>query len=219
MPIPHAGQSLERTLLRDGVYRRLRDAIVDGTLEPGEQLRDIELARWLGVSRTPVREALLRLGQAGLVGSTPGRSTTVSLLDPVAVAEARDVLAAMHALAVRGSVRLLTADDLTRMRRANRAFRAAVRAGDGQAALAADDELHAIPLARGDNVAVARVIHQFEPVVRRAALHRFVSLDGAASARQHDRLIRLCAAGDADGAAALSFDIWHNLQPTDQEQT
>ena len=51
------------------------DAIVDGTFAPGEQLRDLELAGWLGVSRTPVREALLRLAEAGLVVAEPGRST------------------------------------------------------------------------------------------------------------------------------------------------
>ena len=78
MPLPVAHAPLARGLLRDDVYRRLREAIVDGTLAPGEQLRDGELATWLGVSRTPVREALLRLQQAGLVTATPGRSTTVA---------------------------------------------------------------------------------------------------------------------------------------------
>ena len=82
-------RSQPRSLLRDDVYRRLRDAIVDGTFAPGEQLRDGELAAWLGVSRTPVREALLRLAEAGLVVAQPGRSTTVSPLDVRAVRDAR----------------------------------------------------------------------------------------------------------------------------------
>ncbi len=69
-----------RALLRDDVHARLRDAIVDGTLAPGEQLRDVELAERLGVSRTPVREALLELARAGLVTATPGRSTVVAPL-------------------------------------------------------------------------------------------------------------------------------------------
>ena len=59
MPVPDV-VTPPRALLRDDVYLRLRDAIVDGTLEPGEQLRDGELATWLGVSRTPVREARAR---------------------------------------------------------------------------------------------------------------------------------------------------------------
>ena len=90
------------------MFGRLRDAIVDGTFAPGEQLRDLELATWLGVSRTPVREALLRLAEAGLVVSRPGRSTVVTPLDLRAVRDARDVVAAMHDVAVRAAVR---ADD------------------------------------------------------------------------------------------------------------
>ena len=71
MPIPAGETPVYRALLRDEVFARLRDAIVDGTFRPGEQLRDLELADWLGVSRTPVREALLRLADAGLVTATP----------------------------------------------------------------------------------------------------------------------------------------------------
>ena len=113
---------VDRSLLRDDVYRRLRDAITDGTFAPGEQLRDGELATWLGVSRTPVREALLRLAQGGLVVTRPGRSTVVSSLDARATRDARDVVAAMHALAVREAIDLFTAANLQAMRDAARRF-------------------------------------------------------------------------------------------------
>src|SRR5688500_13722843 len=88
MPIPVAENPLRTSLLRDAVHDRLRDAIVDGTLAPGEVVRDTELATWLGVSRTPVREALLRLGETGLVRSAPGRSTVVAEIDLAEVREA-----------------------------------------------------------------------------------------------------------------------------------
>src|SRR5688572_25258965 len=127
MPIPVASAPVPRALLRDEVFARLRDAIVDGTFAPGEQLRDVELADWLGVSRTPVREALLRLGDVGLVQASPGRSTTVATLDLRAVRDARDVVAAMHRLAVVEAAAALTRQDLTQMRAANRRFRAALR--------------------------------------------------------------------------------------------
>ena len=126
MPIPQDAPALPRSLLRDDVFTRLRDAIVDGTLAPGEQLRDQELAQWLGVSRTPVREALLRIGEAGLVVARPGRSTVVSEVEADAVRDARDVVAAMHQLAVREAADRIAAADLDRMREANDRFRAAV---------------------------------------------------------------------------------------------
>ena len=96
MPVPQGVVTPPRELLRDDVYRRLRDAIVDGTFAPGEQLRDIELAGWLRVSRTPIREALQRLAQAGLVVAEPGRSTSVTSLDLRATRDAQSVVASMH---------------------------------------------------------------------------------------------------------------------------
>jgi DNA-binding GntR family transcriptional regulator len=216
MPIPENAPAIDRRLLRDDVYGRLRDAIVDGSLAPDEQLRDGELAAWLGVSRTPVREAMLRLAEAGLVVAQPGRSTTVSSLDLRDVRDARDVVAAMHELAVREAVGSLTPADLEAMHEANRQFREAIEQGDVEAALRADDELHGIPVAVASNRALAAVLDQFTPVVRRAERLRFSSLGGRASLARHDELIRLCAAGDADQAAAVAFDTWHSL-PTVEE--
>jgi DNA-binding GntR family transcriptional regulator len=214
VPIPQNVPAVDRTLLRDGVYRRLRDAIVDGTFAPGEQLKDMELAAWLGVSRTPVREALMRLAEGGLVVAQPGRSTTVSTLDMRAVRDARDVVAAMHELAVREAVAAITEADLSAMRDANRQFRAALEAGDVDAALRADDDLHGVPVAVARNRALATVLGQFTPVLRRAERLRFASLGGRASLARHDELIRLCAARDAEGAAAVAFDTWHSLPAT-----
>lgn len=218
VPIPQNGLAIDRRLLREDVYRRLRDSIVNGVFEPGEQLRDVELAAWLGVSRTPVREALLRLAEAGLVVAQPGRSTTVSSLDARDVRDARDVVAAMHEVAVREAVGSLTAADLDAMRAANERFRAAVDAGDVDAALAADDELHAVPVAVAGNRALAVVLEQFTPVVRRAERLRFSSLDGRASVARHEELIELCAAGDAERAAAAAFGTWRSLSADDDEE-
>lgn len=217
MPVPTDTQlRIPRSLLRDGVYVRLRDAIVDGTLAPGEQLRDAELADWLGVSRTPVREALLRLGQVGLVHARPGRSTSVAPLDPVTVREAREVVAAMHRLAVTAAVGRMDVEHVAAMREANDRFAAAVAEGDATAALAADDDLHGVPVAVAGNHAVAQVLEQYGPVLRRAERIRFSSTEAAESLARHDRLIHLCEAGDAAAAAALTDEIWQSL-PADEE--
>lgn len=213
MPVPSTSSSLARNLLRDDVYTRLRDAIVDGTLEPGEKLRDLDLATWLGVSRTPVREALLRLQQAGLVVARPGRSTEVADLDVQAVRDAQSVVAAMHQLAVREAVAALTETDLEAMRAANDRFAAALRDDDVDAALAADDDFHAIPVRAAANRAVVTVLEQFTPTLRRLERLRFGSLAGRGSVALHHRMVELCAAGDADGAAAVSYDTWCTLEP------
>jgi DNA-binding GntR family transcriptional regulator len=219
MPVPVTDPPPSRRLLRDDVFARLRDAIIDGTLEPGEQLRDQELARWLGVSRTPIREALLRLQQAGLVATRPGRSTVVTSLDERSVREACSVVAAMHQLAVTEAVPRLTAGDLDAMRTANELFAAALRQGDVEAALRADDELHHIPVAVAANRAAAAVIDHYTPALRRAERLRFASHTGRQSVDLHQRLIDLCAAGDATDAGATAADIWRSLEVADRTAT
>lgn len=98
MPIPKSQVPAEpRTLLRDVVYAKLASAIEDGTLNPGERLNDVELTEWLGVSRTPVREALSRLVSEGLVEMAANRYTRVSTVSAVAYEEAAVLLAALQA--------------------------------------------------------------------------------------------------------------------------
>ena len=190
---------------------KLRDAIVDGTLAPGESLRDGELAEWLGVSRTPVREALLRLGESGLVIARPGRSTVVAVVDEDAVRGARDVVAAMHELAARVAVPSLGPDQLEAMRAANERFAAAIEEGDADAAVVADDAFHSVLIDGARNPALTAVLDLYTPVLRRAELLRFLSVDRFSSAERHSRLIDLCAAGDATGAAELAYQTWHSL--------
>lgn len=214
MPTPQQAPGIDRSLLRDDVFRRLRDAIVDGTFAPGEQLKDAELAEWLGVSRTPVREALLRLGTSGLVVTKPGRSTTVSTIESKAVSDARDVVAAMHVAVVREVGASLSDADLDRMRAANLRFAEALSGGDINAAIAADEEFHRVPVMALGNNAIASVLDQFGPVVQRAERARFAAA-GQASLERHEHLIVLLANHDVEGASELTFETWHTLAADD----
>jgi DNA-binding GntR family transcriptional regulator len=81
------------------VYEKMLAAIVDGTLEPGERLNDDALCAWLGVSRTPVREAITQLHGIGLVEIEANRFTKVASLDDELYAEAAQFLAGLHSLA------------------------------------------------------------------------------------------------------------------------
>ena len=80
MPLPTKNAAPLRENAQDIAYQQLREWIVEGPLEAGEVLRDLEIAELLGVSRTPVREALIRLAQEGLVEFARGRSTRVAQL-------------------------------------------------------------------------------------------------------------------------------------------
>ncbi|WP_445528363.1 GntR family transcriptional regulator [Streptomyces cyslabdanicus] len=213
MPVPQSRGLVSRSLLRDNAYRAIRDAIVDGTLAPGERLNDSDLVEWLGVSRTPVREALTRLEQAGLVRTKPGRYTMVSPLDVRAARAAQSVTAAMHELAVREAMPDLSAAELDAMREANARFADALRRGDVDAAIDADDAFHGVAVTACANPAVRTVLEQFTPVLRRVERLRFSSLSGRGSVAQHDRIIALCEAGDVEGAVAATRANWQTLLP------
>ena len=211
MPIPPQAGVIPRSLLRDNAYHSICNAIVDGTLVPGERLNDAELAQWLGVSRTPVREALTRLEEAGLVQTKPGRYTIVSPLDARAARAAQTVTAAMHELAVREAVPSLSAEDIEAMRVANARFAAALEADDLDAAIAADDEFHGIAVTASANPALRTVLEQFTPVLRRLERLRFASLKGRESVAQHEGIIAACAAHDVEAAALAARTNWLSL--------
>jgi DNA-binding GntR family transcriptional regulator len=107
VPVPQLLPPAERTLLRTTVREKIRAAILDGTLLPGERLHDDELTAWLGVSRTPVREALNDLTRAGLVEMAPNRYTRVALPTVGDIVNATQTLGVLFGGAVRLAVPLL----------------------------------------------------------------------------------------------------------------
>jgi DNA-binding GntR family transcriptional regulator len=211
MPVPTDKAALERDLLRDRAYTTIRDAIVDGTLAPGERLRDQELTEWLGLSRTPVREALSRLEQDGLVQTEPQRYTRVTPLDRRAAADAFPVVAAIHALAAELAVPHLLAEDLAAMRVHNERFAEALGADDVDSALASDDAFHGIFVTVAANEEILRVLDRVMPRVRRLERLRFGSLAGRASVRQHEEILAAAAAQDIQTTAERGRENWLSL--------
>jgi DNA-binding GntR family transcriptional regulator len=203
---------VRRTLLRDTAYEAIRDAIVRGEIAPGASVSNAELAERLGLSRAPVRDALARLVDEGLVETKPQSYTRVTPLVLRDVLDAAAVVRAMHELATRTAVPLLTAGDITAMRAANRAFKAATTSGDIDAALRFDDELHEVLVRACGNRAVAATIERYTPLIRRLERQQFSSASARRSVRRHDALIAACAAGDVEAATRLTAEIWQALE-------
>ncbi|MFD4528997.1 GntR family transcriptional regulator [Streptomyces sp. NPDC058470] len=204
-------QPVRRTLLRDRAYEAIRDAIVAGDLAPGAVVRDAELAELLGLSRAPVRDAFSRLVDEGLLESKPQSYTRVT---PVVAAEVRDaavVVGAMHELATRAAVPRLLAEHIDAMRDSNVRFADAVRGGDVDGALRADDELHDVLVRVSGNRAAAATIARYSPLIRRLERRRFGEGGNCRSAGLHDELIDACAVGDVDEAVRVTAEIWRGL--------
>lgn len=202
-----------RQLLRDRAYVALQQAILFGELAPGQALKDTELATQLGLSRTPVREAISRLIEDGLVETKANAYTRVAPLDDAAARDAAVVARTLHGLAARlaaGDGRFTPAH-AEAARRANADFAAALEARDLTAALDADDRLHDLFLHAAGNGQLDAALGRLLPLLRRHELQRFASLPGRRSVQQHRQLIEAAARGDADLAAALAEENWATL--------
>jgi DNA-binding GntR family transcriptional regulator len=199
-------------LLRDMAYEAIRDAIVREDIAPGSSVRNAEFAERLGLSRAPVREALARLADEGLVETKPQSYTRVTPLVLHEVRDAAGVVRAMHELAVRMAVPLLVGDDIAAMRRANGRFAAATRVGDIDAALRADDELHGVLVRVCGNRALAATIERYTPLIRRLERRQFSRARARRSVERHDQLIAACAAGDVAEATRVTAQIWRTLE-------
>lgn len=198
--------------MSDAAYDRLRDAIVRGELAPGEKIKDSDLADMLGLSRTPVREALTRLVESGLIESKPGVYTRVSTLNQDDIAANLAVLKALDSLAMDAAVPRLTDRDFQVMRQANKNFAAAVKKQDVSKALAADDAFHSVIIDAAGNPVIKRIIEQLHPQLHRILYRKFSGLlGGEDTINHHDQLIRVCEQGDAEAAANMSSEHWSHL--------
>lgn len=122
MPVPRgregddAALQPQRRLLADQVFDRLRDDIVRGRLSPGQRVHDRELAARLGLSRSTVRGALLRLAHVGLVETVPGRHTRVTPIDLERYLQTQDTARALYVYAARVGTPSLTDRHIDRLR-------------------------------------------------------------------------------------------------------
>jgi DNA-binding GntR family transcriptional regulator len=122
MPVPTTPKAPPRVLLRDLVYDRLLKGIVDGVLIPGEVLREPEIERWTGASRTPVREAIDRLAILGLIEVLPQRETRVATIDLGRFAEQLETIGALYEATVLEGLPLLSAQRIGQLKSATTAL-------------------------------------------------------------------------------------------------
>ncbi len=204
MPIPDSPDVvdvLSGRLLSDTVFDRISAAIVDGTIGEGEDLDAAALQRWLGVSQTPIREALSRLELAGLIETAPSRYTRVTSVDDELVTETLAFTGIMAGLSVRLALATMSDEELS----------AAVELVEGM--IAADDEddldrLYAVStdfvrymVAHCGNRLVQRAMREAGIAVQRSLRARRPTLGTQAQrTRRHRDLRAAVAARDGERA-------------------
>ena len=190
--------------LRQSVYDALIDLIVGGELPPGQNMVETDLARQLGVSRQPIREALHRMEAEGWVDLRPSQGAFVHVPTDSEVDELLDVRALLEAETARlAAANGVSPARLARLREICHEGQAAAEAGDFAGAVAANNIFHAEIAAVGGNAVLAELA---DIVGRRVQwYYRMVApARGHGSWTEHAEMIEAIEAGEAERAQALA---------------
>ena len=128
--------------LRDVVFNTLRQAILKGELAPGERLMEIQLAEKLGVSRTPIREAIRKLELEGLVLMIPRKGAEVAKISEKSLKDVLEVRRSLEELAIELACQRISDTDMEDMDAAQAAFRDAIAKGDAMEIAETDEAYH-----------------------------------------------------------------------------
>jgi hypothetical protein len=130
------------TNLAASLADRISEAIAMGVYAPGSKLDEVELAERYGVSRTPVREALIQLGAAGFITMRPRRGANVAQISALKLVEMFDVMAELEAYCAKLAARRSTQDELAQLRATHLACEEAVTANDPEAYYLRNESFH-----------------------------------------------------------------------------
>lgn len=170
--------------LRDVVFKTLRQAILRGDLKPGERLMEIHLANRLGVSRTPIREAIRKLELEGLVTMIPRRGAEVAQITAKNLQDVLEVRKALDALAIELACQRISREEEEALAEACGNFERMTKQKDVALIAKADVELHEIIVAASGNERLKQMVDNLAEQMYR---YRFEHIKDAG---QHERLIK-----------------------------
>lgn len=169
--------------LRDVVFNTLRKAILTGKLKPGERLMEVHLASRLGVSRTPIREAIRKLELEGLVIMIPRRGAEVAQITEKSLKDVLEVRRALDALSVELACDRITEEEIRTLKDACDEFENAVKGKEVSVIAKADVALHDIIVQAAGNQRLQQLVNNLAEQMYR---YRFVYIKDES---QHEKLI------------------------------
>ena len=189
------------------VYDILRDEILDLAMAPGSPVDEVQLAERFGMSRTPIREALVRLSGEGLIETLPNRSTMVSNIDFLNMHTYFDALVLMYRVTTRLAASSHKPEDLDIIRARQAEFAAAVKAQDALSMIATNADFHLAVAEAGRNPYFTGLFKRLLDEGRRILRLYYQSYDDRLPQRfvdEHDEMIAAITARDLDLADRLA---------------
>lgn len=201
--------------LRDVIFNTLRDAIVSGDLKPGERLMEVTLAEKMGVSRTPVREAVRKLEVEGLVTMTPRKGTHVAELSVKDIMDVLEVRAALDKLATELAASRIRPDNLRHLESIHKQYIAHLQKENLQGAIKKDVEFHEVIYhASGNNKLMNVAANLREQVYRFRVLYMRDFSNAEDVLTEHEQILKSLSERDSALAGQLAKDHIVHQQET-----
>ncbi len=201
--------------LREIVFEHLREAILKGQLRPGERLMEMQLADEMGVSRTPVREAIRKLELEGLVIMIPRRGAYVADLSIKDVAETFEIRSALEGLAASLAAERITPEETEEMERILVRIGAAIEEDDTQQIVALDEEYHNLLYKASRNDRLMQILNNLREQIQR---FRVTTLGmpgrGRGVLQEHRKITEAISERNAELAHKLALEHMENAENT-----
>lgn len=202
-------KKIERTFVCHEAYDILCQEIIEGSLPPGMQLRDKDLAERLGVSRTPIREALLRLKEEGFVQTKPNRATFVSPIDFHNAQHLYSIVWTLESLAMSQAFKFITPLHIEKMNEANETFFGKLTQSDRLAALESDYDFHSVYIKLSENIELEKILSEIKQKLKRIDLYYYEKIHNAAdSYEEHLQIIEALKKNDLNLALNAVETNW-----------
>ena len=197
--------------LRDVVFNTLRKAILKGELKPGERLMEIALAERLGVSRTPVREAMRKLELEGLVVMIPRRGAQVANITEKDLNDVLEVRMALENLSIENACARMTDEQLDELWKAAKNFEATMAEGNLVKLAEADVAFHEVVYKSSDNRRLNQVLNNLREQIYRYRVE-YLKEDESRNrlVKEHEKITQAIKAKDVKRAQELSFEHLEN---------
>lgn len=202
---------IKRTFMRDQAYDILQDWMITGKLEPGTKLKDQELSDMLGISRTPIREALLRLENVGLVITKANSSTTVAPIDLKEASDVYSIVEVLECLAIEQGFNHLRDEHITELEDLNNQFLTKLEEKDNVSAFQVDNDFHNRLVMLSNNMELSNVLLNLKVKVQRMETHYFGQNNHSyESVKEHQRIIEALKKRDKDSLLQAVRGNWQN---------
>lgn len=210
---------IARRSLHDEIVGRVRDLIIDGTLAPGTRIHEGQLGATLGVSRTPLREALKFLASEGLIELVATRGAVVRRFSAKDVRDMLDVLGVLEAFAARLACGVADAADIARVRQLHDAMAEHFAAGDRLEYFKLNQQIHSAILQLSGNAALADAHAAIQSRLKRI---RYIgnreTRNWSDALAEHERMIRALEARDGEALGAVLIEhmehTWERVKDT-----